>query len=151
MRIKSTVIFIFFAITLVAQTAQLPLDQDRYTSTTSLIEAGKDSFIYSSSVIPANFFGGGKTNNLTHVSLTKGVLWSFDFQYPKTSIPSNLTNYKDGFPWSGFVFDVNQDKSLMRLDKKGSILWSKRYGGLNDVDTSNSGKSEAIVHLWKSI
>jgi hypothetical protein len=145
MRIKSTLIFIFFAITLAAQTAQLPLDQDRYTGITSLIEAGKDSFIYSSTVIPANFFGGGKLNNLTHVSLTKGVLWSFDFQYPKTSISSKMTNFKDGFLWAGFVADPNQNKSLMRLDKNGGILWSKRYGGPNDVDTLNGGTSEAIV------
>jgi gliding motility-associated-like protein len=145
MRFTSILILTFVAIKSIAQTAQLPLDQGRYTGITSVIEAGKDSFIYSASVIPSNFFGGGKQNNLTHVSLTKGVLWSFDFQYPKTSISSSLTNYKDGFLWSGFVFDVNQNKSLMRLDKKGSILWSKRYGGLNDVDTSNAGKSEAIV------
>jgi gliding motility-associated-like protein len=145
MRFTSILILTFVAIKSIAQTAQLPLDQGRYTGITGVMEAGKDSFIYSASVIPANFFGGGKQNNLTHVSLTKGVLWSFDFQYPKTSISSNLTNFKDGFLWSGFVFDVNQNKSLMRLDKKGSILWSKRYGGLNDVDTANGGKTEAIV------
>jgi gliding motility-associated-like protein len=123
----------------------LPLDQGRFTGISSIIEAGKDTFVYSASVIPPNFFGGGKNNNLTQYSLSKGVLWSFDFQYPKTTIPSQLTNFKDGFLWSGFVFDVNQNKSLMRLDKKGNIIWSKRYGGLNDVDTSNSGKSQAIV------
>jgi gliding motility-associated-like protein len=145
MRFTTTLICTFWAIKIIAQTAQLPLDQGRFTSITSLVEAGKDSFIYSSSVFPPNIFDGGKTNNLTNVSLSKGVLWSFDFLYAKTSIPSQLTPFKDGFLWSGFVFDVNQNKSLMRLDKKGSILWSKRYGGLNDVDTSNSGKSEAIV------
>lgn len=145
MRFKTTLICTFFIMQLVAQTAQLPLDQGRYTGITGFMESGKDSFIYCSTVIPPNFFGGGKLNNLTHVSLSKGVLWSFDFQYPRTSIPSKLTNFKDGFLWSGFVSDVNQNKTLMRLDKKGNIIWSKRYGGLNDMDTLNGGKSEAIV------
>jgi gliding motility-associated-like protein len=145
MRFTTTLICTFWALTLVAQTAQLPLDQGRYTGITSLVELGKDSFVYSSTVIPPNFFGGGKTNNLTHVSLSKGVLWSFDFQYPKTSISSKMTNFKDGFLWAGFVSDANQNKSLMRLDKNGGILWSKRYGSPNDVDTLNGGTTEAIV------
>ncbi len=128
-----------------AQSAQLPLDQGRYTGITSILEAGKDSFIYSASVLPPSIFGGGKTNNLTQVSLSKGAVWSFDFKYPKTSISCQLTNYKDDFLWSGFISDVNRNKSLMRLDKKGNVIWSKRYGGLNDVDTINGGKSQAIV------
>jgi gliding motility-associated-like protein len=145
MTLRTTIFLVFCAINLVAQTAQLPLDQARYTGITSLVEIGKDTFVYSASVIPPNFSGGGKTNNLTQVSLSKGVLWSFDFQYPKTSISSKLTPFKDGFLWAGFVFDVNQNKSLMRLDKNGGVLWSKRYGGLNDVDTANAGVTEAIV------
>jgi gliding motility-associated-like protein len=145
MNFKVTFFLVFCAFKLVAQTAQLPLDQDRYTGISSLAEVGKDSFVYSASVIPPNFFGGGKTNNLTHVSLSKGVFWSFDFQYPKTSISSKLTTFKDGFLWAGFVYEANQNKSLMRLDKNGGVLWSKRYGGLNDVDTANGGVCEAIV------
>lgn len=144
MRFATTLIFTFWAVKFVAQTLQLPLEQGRGTEVTNLTEVGKDSFIYSTSLSPL-LIGGGKTNNLTHLSLSKGVLWSFDFQYPKTSIPSKLINYKDGFLWAGFVSDVNQNKSLMRLDKKGTILWSKRYGGFNDVDTINSGKTDAIV------
>jgi gliding motility-associated-like protein len=134
-----------FSVKIVAQTVHLPLDQARYTGITSLTETGKDSFAYASSVLPPNIFGGGKLNNLTHVSLSKGVLWSFDFQYPKTSISSKLTNFKNGFLWAGFVADVNQNKSLMRLDKSGNIIWSKRYGGLNDVDTANGGVSQAVA------
>jgi gliding motility-associated-like protein len=145
MRFTTTLICTFWVLKLIAQTAQLPFDQGRYTGITSLVELGKDSFVYSSTVIPSNLFGGGKTNNLTHVSLSKGVLWCFDFQYTKTSISSKLTNFKDGFLWAGFVADINQNKSLMHLDKNGGILWSKRYGGLNDVDTLNGGVSEAIV------
>jgi gliding motility-associated-like protein len=145
MRFITTLICTIGVIKLLAQTAQLPLDQGRFTGITSLVEVGKDSFVYGASVIPPNFFGGGKTNNLTQYSLSKGVLWSFDFQYSKTSIPSKLTSFKDGFLWAGFVFDVNQNKSLMRLNKKGDIIWSKRYGGLNDVDTANSGVTESIV------
>jgi gliding motility-associated-like protein len=144
MRFTTTLIVTFWAMKLVAQTLQLPLEQGRGTDPTNLIEVGKDSFIYSTTLSPA-LFGGGKTSNLTHLSLSKGVLWSFDVQYPKTSLPSKLINFKEDFLWAGFISDVNQNKSLMRLNKKGDIIWSKRYGGFNDVDTLNNGKTDAIV------
>jgi hypothetical protein len=144
MRFTTTLIFTFWAMKCVTQTLQLPLQQGRGTDPTNLIEVGKDSFIYSTSLSP-HLFRGGKTNNLTHLSLSKGVLWSFDFQYPELSLPSKLTNFKEGFLWAGFVSDVNQNKSLMRLNKKGDILWSKRYGGFNDIDTIYRGKADAIV------
>jgi gliding motility-associated-like protein len=144
MHFKITIFFALLTLKLTAQTLQLPLDQDRFTSTSSIMEAGKDSFIYSSTVIPPNFFGSVTTNNLTQISLSKGVLWSFDFMYPKITNSSQLTNYKDGFLWSGFAFDANKNKHLMRLDKQGNVLWSKIYGNTNDVDTVNGGKSQAI-------
>jgi gliding motility-associated-like protein len=145
MTVKTTLLCCFLATKLVAQTLQLPLNQARFTSTTGLIETGKDSFLYSSAIIPPTFFGGGKTNNLTQISLSKGVVWSIDFQPPRTTVPSKLTPCKEGFLWGSFVFDGSQNKSLMRLDKNGTVLWSKRYGGTNDIDSVNGGNVEAIV------
>lgn len=144
MRFTTTLILTFLAMKCLAQTLQLPLQQDRGTDPTNLIEVGKDSFIYSTSLFPV-LARGGLTNNLTQLSLSKGILWSFDFQYPKTTVPSKLINFKDDFLWSGFVADSNQNKYLMRLNKKGDIIWSKRYGGFNDVDTINSGKTDVVV------
>ncbi len=142
--------FCFFIISIYnysisAQTAQIPLDQGRYTGITSLIEMDKDVYMYSSSIIPPNFFGGGKANNLTQLNINKGIIWSNDYSYSKTTISNTLTNYKGGFLWSGFVYDANRNKLLTRMGGKGNILWSKSYGSPNDVDTINGGKTKAIV------
>jgi gliding motility-associated-like protein len=145
MRYPAILLFIFIATLLRAQTIQLPLDQKRFTAISSIAEDQKDSFLYSSTVIPANFFGAGLLSNITKISLSKKVLWSYDYQFPKRTIMSKLTNYKDGFLWAGFSADINQNKTLVRINNQGVVIWSKRYGGLNDIDTSNSGKSEALV------
>lgn len=128
-----------------AQTIQLPLDPGRYAGANSLVATANGALTYSSVVLPPSIFvGAGKTSNLTSISPSQGVLWSYDYQYTKTSFPSRLANYQDGYLMAGFVFDGSQNKSLVRLDASGDVLWSKRYGIADDVDTVNQGITQAI-------
>jgi gliding motility-associated-like protein len=128
-----------------AQTIQLPLDPGRYAGANSFVAAANGAWTYSSVVLPPSIFvGAGKTSNLTSISPSQGVLWSYDYQYTKTSFPSRLANFQDGYLMAGFVFDGSQNKSLVRLDASGEVLWSKRYGSPDDVDTVNQGITQAI-------
>jgi gliding motility-associated-like protein len=144
---KAATIFLFFAINqLVAQTIQLPLSQNRLAGSNKIIANKSDDLVYSSAIVPpAIFFGSGKTANLTSFSLKKGLLWSEDYDFTKKTYPTDLSLFENGYLLSTFVIDENQNKGLIRLDEKGKVLWSKRYGVSGDLDTINQGFNRAIA------
>jgi hypothetical protein len=141
--ITTTVLFCLFNLN--AQTIQFPLDPGRYAGAKSIVQASNGAYTYNSIVLPETIFGGGKTTNLTSVSLTQGLLWSKDYLHTKTTFTNKLTNFKDGYLLTGAVYDGQRNKLLMRLDANGEIIWSKQYGAFMDSDTINGVASEAIV------
>lgn len=145
MRIITSFFLALLWANLFAQTLQLPLDPGRYAGGSSIAVGANGALTYTSIVVPPSIFvGAGKTSNVTSISPTQGVLWSTDYQYSKPTFPSRISRYQDGYLLAGFVFDVNQNKTLMRLDATGGVVWSKRYGIVGDVDTVNQGISQAI-------
>jgi gliding motility-associated-like protein len=140
-----TTMVLFCLFNLNAQTIQFPLDPARYAGATSITQANNGAYTYNSIVLPPSIFGGGKTTNLTSVSLAQGLLWSKDYLYTKTTFTTKLTNFKDGYLLTGGVSGGQRNKLLMRLDADGDIIWSKLYGESLDNDTINGIASEALV------
>jgi gliding motility-associated-like protein len=140
-----TTMVLFCLFNLKAQTIQFPLDPARYAGATSIAQANNGAYTYNSIVLPESIFGGGKTTNLTSVSLAQGLLWSKDYLYTKTTFTTKMTNFKDGYLLTGGVSGGQRNKLLMRLDADGDIIWSKLYGESLDNDTINGIASEALV------
>jgi gliding motility-associated-like protein len=139
-------LFLLCAMQAAAQTVQLPINPNRYAGSNSIVSLGNDAFTYSSIVLPPSIFGPGlgRRDNVTSVSLKNGVVWSNDYRYTKTSFVQHLTAFQGGYLMSGGAFDKDQNKMLSRLDATGNVLWSKRYGATNDVDTVNSIVTQAL-------
>jgi gliding motility-associated-like protein len=144
MRPITTLICIFFSFVSLAQTFQIPLNQGRLTGASTIVETPQKLLTYSNVVLPPAIFGAGKLGNLTTLSPLKGLVWSKDYQLPKTAFPLDLAVYQDGYLWSGYVFDNARTLFLSRMDKDGKVLWSNQYGTTGSIDTVNQGAVQAI-------
>jgi gliding motility-associated-like protein len=147
MQLIKTLFFLLLSVQVIAQKLQLTLNQGRFTGSTSIVETPDRNLTYSSTVLPpALFFGAGKLGNLTSLSPTKGLIWSNDYQFPKTAFPFSLANEPDGgYLWSGLVFDDARSFFLSRLDAQGNVIWANQYGSNASIDTINQGQTQSLA------
>lgn len=135
-----------FAQSVFSQTLQVPLDPERISPVSDAIEISASSIVFANYVPGANLLNFGNLN-LTQFDLFNGPLWSYDYTYPSGTVGGFVSAWEseNAILLSGLSDEPNQNKVLTKLDERGNVLWSKRYGGDGETDPSNSGVVRTLV------
>jgi gliding motility-associated-like protein len=131
-----------------AQQFQSPLDPGfgRLNTGTSIIELSDNSLVISSSFDEDGVFAPEVDLNITRLSPDSSILWSKDFFFEQ---PINTSVVREWSSENALLVSVSLTnffsyKVLLKIDLEGNILWSRRYGNLDDFFGVNLGRTDVI-------
>ncbi len=122
-----------------AQKFQYRLDPGRESPVQDMIETQSGDYLFSSF--------SSSSINITRLDYLNGIEWSRDYSFPHSISETKILEWpgQHAFLISAFALTNAQNRILMKIDSLGNVLWSRRFGGINDVNAANQGLTDAVV------
>jgi gliding motility-associated-like protein len=132
-----------------AQTFQQRLNPLRLSPGVSNVSLTSDKgFLYSSSYNASITVNPGGMN-LTKLSRNASIQWSKDYTLNESPLNGSTVKWEaqNGYLITSFLLDTLQNKHVALLDTLGNVVWSKRFGANNDINSVNTNSGICLAKV----